>query len=66
MHPIDQKQDLLKELNHLKGFLISIEKKLGNERFVQNAKAEVIELERKKKADAQAKLKIIEESLSGL
>ena len=66
LHNNNQKEDLLKEKEHLQGFLLSVEKKLGNERFVQNAKAEVIELERKKKADAQAKLKIIEESLSGL
>jgi len=37
---------------------------LGNERFVQNAKPEIIELERKKKADAEAKIKAIEESLA--
>ncbi|MFZ1530425.1 MAG: valine--tRNA ligase [Ferruginibacter sp.] len=59
-----QKDDLLKELNHLKGFLISVEKKLGNEKFVQNAKPEVLALEQKKKADAEAKIKIVEESLA--
>ena len=59
-----QKEQLEKDLEYLKGFLSSVEKKLSNERFVQNAKAEVIELERKKKADAEAKIKIIEESLS--
>ncbi|MFT3934960.1 MAG: valine--tRNA ligase [Chitinophagaceae bacterium] len=62
----NQKEDLLKEQQHLIGFLASVEKKLGNERFVQNAKPEVIELERKKKADAEAKLKIIAESLATL
>jgi len=62
----NQKEDLLKEKEHLQGFLLSVEKKLSNEKFVQNAKAEVIELEKKKKADAEAKLKIIEESLTGL
>jgi valyl-tRNA synthetase len=59
-----QKDQLLKDLEYLKGFLISVDKKLSNERFVQNAKAEIIELERKKKADAEAKIKIIEDSLS--
>ena len=59
-----QKEQLEKDLEYLKGFLSSVEKKLSNERFVQNAKAEVIELERKKKADAETKIKIIEESLS--
>jgi len=63
---IDQKDQLEKDLEHLKGFLISVEKKLSNERFVKNAKDEVIDLERKKKADAETKIKIIEESLSTL
>ena len=62
----NQKEDLLKELNHLKGFLISVEKKLGNEKFVQNAKPEVLALEQKKKADALAKIKVIEESLAAI
>jgi valyl-tRNA synthetase len=59
-----QKEQLEKDLEYLKGFLQSVEKKLSNERFVQNAKPEVIELEQKKKADAVAKIKIIENSLS--
>ena len=58
-----QKAQLQKDLDYLKGFLISVEKKLGNEKFVQNAKPEIIESERKKKADAEEKIKIIEESL---
>ena len=61
-----QKDDLEKELSHLQGFLVSVDKKLGNERFVQNAKPEVIELERKKKADAEAKIRSIEEMLGTL
>jgi len=61
-----QKEQLLKELDYHKGFLISVEKKLGNERFVQNAKPEVVEIERKKKADAEKKIKAIEESLAEL
>jgi valyl-tRNA synthetase len=59
-----QKDQMQKELDYLKGFLISIDKKLGNERFVQNAKPEIIDVERKKHADASAKIKAIEESLS--
>jgi valyl-tRNA synthetase len=59
-----QKAQLLKELEYQKGFLISVEKKLGNERFVQNAKPEVVEIEKRKKADAEEKIKAIEESLS--
>ncbi len=61
-----QKEQLQKDLDYLKGFLISVDKKLSNERFVQNAKAEVIDVERKKKADAEAKIKVIEESLAQL
>ncbi|MEO6252505.1 MAG: valine--tRNA ligase [Ferruginibacter sp.] len=58
------KDDLLKDLEHQKGFLVSVEKKLSNERFVQNAKPEVLAMEQKKKADAEARIKTIEESLS--
>ena len=61
-----QKEQLQKDLDYLKGFLVSVEKKLDNERFVQNAKPEIIESERKKKADAEAKIRVIEESLLGL
>ncbi|MEJ7610341.1 MAG: valine--tRNA ligase [Ferruginibacter sp.] len=64
--PLDttaQKESLEKERAHLTGFLATIEKKLGNEKFVQNAKPEVIALEQKKKADAEEKLKIVVESL---
>jgi valyl-tRNA synthetase len=61
-----QKEQLQKDLDYLKGFLVSVEKKLGNERFVQNAKPEVIEIERKKKADAEDKIKVIEESIASL
>ena len=61
-----QKEELLKDLAYQKGFLESVEKKLGNERFVQNAKPEVVETERKKKADAEAKIKAIEQSLEAL
>ncbi|MEO8769139.1 MAG: valine--tRNA ligase [Ferruginibacter sp.] len=60
----NQKDDLEKELDHLKGFLISVEKKLGNEKFVSNAKPEVLAMEQKKKSDAETKIRVIEESLS--
>ena len=59
-----QKEQLQKDLEYLRGFLISVDKKLSNEKFVNNAKPEVVEVERKKKADAEAKIKVIEESLS--
>ena len=61
-----QKEQLQKELDYQKGFLISVEKKLSNERFVQNAKPEVVDIERKKKADAEEKIKALEESLQSL
>lgn len=61
-----QRKGLLKDLDYLKGFLISVDNKLKNDRFVQNAKAEVIEIERKKKADTEAKIRTIEESLATL
>jgi len=62
----EQREKLLKDLEHLKGFLQSVEKKLSNERFVQNAKKEVIDLEQKKKNDALDKIRVIEESLARL
>ena len=58
-----QKEQLLKDLEYHKGFLAAVEKKLSNERFVQNAKPEVVDIERKKKADAEQKIKALEESL---
>jgi valyl-tRNA synthetase len=61
-----QKEQLLKDLEYQKGFLVSVEKKLSNERFVQNAKPEVVELEKRKKADAEQKIKALEESLASL
>ena len=59
-----QKQQLLKDIEYYKGFLVTVDKKLNNENFIKNAKAEVIELELKKKNDAEQKLKILEESLN--
>ncbi len=61
-----QKETIEKELNYLKGFLNSVNKKLSNERFVQNAKPEVVDVERKKKADAEDKIKVLQESLSNM
>lgn len=59
-----QKEQLQKDLDYQKGFLMSVEKKLSNEKFVANAKPEIIDAERKKQSDALAKIKTIEESLS--
>ena len=54
------------ELKHLQGFLAGIEKKLSNERFVANAPAAVVELERKKQADALSKIATLNETLASL
>jgi len=62
----EQKEKLQSDLNYLKGFLTSVEKKLSNQKFVENAKPEVVELERKKKADAEQKISIIEQSLASM
>ncbi|MGZ3904210.1 MAG: valine--tRNA ligase [Bacteroidia bacterium] len=61
-----EKERLSKELEYNKGFLKSVQIKLANQRFVQNAKPELIELERKKQADAEAKIKALEEQLKAL
>ncbi|MFS4494189.1 valine--tRNA ligase [Maribacter sp. 2308TA10-17] len=54
------------ELKYTKGFLISVQKKLSNERFVNNAPEQVISIERKKQADAEAKIETLEKSLASL
>ncbi|MFM2225034.1 MAG: hypothetical protein RJA07_1236 [Bacteroidota bacterium] len=61
-----QKEELEKELNYLQGFLKSVETKLSNEKFVANAKPELVAIEKKKQADAESKIKSIKESLVGL
>lgn len=61
-----EKEELKKELEYTKGFLETVKKKLSNERFVQNAKADVVENERKKQEDAEAKIKALEATLSKL
>ncbi|MBW7840543.1 MAG: hypothetical protein H3C36_13095, partial [Chitinophagaceae bacterium] len=61
-----QKEQLEKDLEYQRGFLASVEKKLSNERFVNNAKPEVVALERKKQADAIEKIRTLEESLKAL
>lgn len=61
-----EKEKLLKELEYAKGFKNSVSKKLSNERFVSNAPEQVVINERKKLADAEAKIKALEEQLAGL
>ena len=57
---------LKEELEYTKGFLNSVMKKLSNERFVNNAPASVVETERKKQADAEEKIKVIEQRLASM
>ena len=61
-----EKERLTKELEYTKGFLKSVDAKLSNERFVSNAKPDVVAAEQKKKADAESKIKSIEEALASL
>ena len=57
---------LEEELKYAQGFLKSVEAKLSNDRFVSGAPAAVVDKERKKKADAEAKIAVIEQQLAGL
>ncbi|MBS1568291.1 MAG: valine--tRNA ligase, partial [Bacteroidetes bacterium] len=61
-----EREKAQEELKYLRGFLASVEKKLSNERFVHGAPPQVLENERKKKADAEAKIKALEERLAVL
>ncbi len=59
-------QKMEAELKHLQGFLFGVQKKLSNERFVANAPAQVVELERKKQSDAETKIAALTESIAKL
>ncbi len=61
-----ERENLLRELGYTQGFLDSVIKKLSNERFVQNAKGDIVEKERQKQADAEAKLEMLREALGRL
>jgi valyl-tRNA synthetase len=62
----EEKENIQKELEYTKGFLNSVVKKLSNERFVSGAPAEVVANEKKKQADAEAKIKVLMDALSKL
>ena len=62
----EEQKKIEEELKYLEGFLKSVEKKLSNERFVQNAPAQVIENEQKKKADAEGKIERLKAQLKHL
>ena len=57
---------LTEELNYTEGFLKSVQKKLSNERFVNNAPEQVVASEKKKEADALAKIETLKASLATL
>ena len=61
-----EKIKILKELDHLKKFLVSIKKKLENNKFVSNAPVKVIDMERKKESDTMEKIKILENRLKNI
>ncbi|WP_321279584.1 valine--tRNA ligase [Marinifilum fragile] len=66
---VDVEEELKKleeELKYTQGFLNSVSKKLSNERFVNNAPAQVVEMEKKKQADAEAKIKVLEERIASM
>ena len=62
----EEEEKLNKELKRAEGFLFGIQKKLSNERFVNNAPEKVLEIERKKEADTLAKIETIHKSLDSL
>jgi valyl-tRNA synthetase len=62
----EERQRLNKDLAYYQGFIQSVQKKLSNEKFVNGAPANVIEMERKKLADSEAKIRSLEEALANL
>jgi valyl-tRNA synthetase len=58
-----EKDRLSKELEYAKGFLASVMKKLGNEKFMNSAPAAVVEGENKKRSDAESMIKMLEEKI---
>lgn len=61
-----EKRKISEELEYTIGFLKSVEKKLSNERFVNNAPQQVVEIEKAKQADALAKIEVLKNSLANL
>ncbi|MFC2101876.1 valine--tRNA ligase [Bacteroidota bacterium] len=62
----EERQKIEEELKYTRGFLVGVEKKLSNERFVAGAPKNVVDLELKKKADAEARIRVLEEKLKEL
>ena len=61
-----EKAKLNEEIAYQKGFLNSVEKKLSNSRFVDNAPEQVVAIEKKKQAEAQAKIEVLKKQLASL
>ena len=61
-----EKKRIQEEMAYLQGFMKSVDAKLMNEKFVANAKPEIVEKERQKKADAQSKIQQLEQQLGSL
>ena len=61
-----EREKLTTELEYTQGFLKSVQKKLQNERFVNNAPEQVVAVERKKESDALSKIAILEEKIEAL
>ena len=62
----EEKSKILAELEHQRGFLASVQKKLSNQNFVAHAPENVVAVERKKEADAMARIAALEASLNSL
>jgi valyl-tRNA synthetase len=58
-----EREKMEKEIVYLEGFMKSVDAKLSNEKFVANAKPDLVEKERQKKADAAAKIAVLKKSL---
>ena len=62
----EELEKLETELDYTRGFLQSVQKKMSNERFVQNAPAQVVDMERQKMADAEGKIVVLEAQIKKL
>ncbi len=66
INPEEEIKKMEAEIVYFEGFIGSVMKKLGNEKFVANARPEVVEVERKKLADAESKIASLKEAISAL
>ncbi len=66
VNPEEELAKLEEELSYTKGFMTSVQKKLANERFVQNAPQQVVEKEKQKMADAEGKIAVLKAQINKL